>query len=223
MSLQGFSLFILVLILGLLQGFHFLKHHFSGVDEYKKKIAVLEHRIEVERTRSIVALHEAETVRQEVAALLPNQIHNKMNYGVRKLASVLQAQEPLPEFNSEILLSQAKEEFRSSRYHMAAPRLKEIVERFPGSRHLPEVYFLLSESYFQMQAVESCVDTIETMVSLFPESELTGFSLLRLSAIYFNRKMDEQAVQVLMTVRNSFSHNRDLVEQANSLLKRAVP
>lgn len=212
---------MLLLVMGLMQTYSFLRHHFSGINELKKHVAVLEHKVEVEKTKTYVAYHEAESIRQELATLMPNKIYSKTDYQSRKLASVLQAQQPIEFDRSESYLKKGKEMFNKKRPHEAITVFHNLIARYPDSQSAVEAYFLLAESYFQVHAVEDCIDTIESMVTLYPESELTGFALLRLSAIYFSRKLDDDAVLVLQTVRHNFSFNKELVEQATIMLKKA--
>lgn len=210
--------------MGLMQTYSFFRHHFSGVDELKQQVVKLEKEIEQERLKSHIAYYEAETIRQDMAALLPDKIKSKKDsYQIRGLASVLQIQEPIKFDSSKKVLSEGKELFANTRYNESIATFKKLIDQYPESSAVVEAYFLLAESYYQIQAVEDTIDTIETMVSLFPESELTGFALLRLSGIFIERNLSEDAQQVLFTVKHNFAFNPDLVLQAEKMLKKVEP
>lgn len=220
MSLNNFYVYILVLTMGLMQAHTFFVHHFSGVDTLKERIVRLERQIQQEKVKTQIAYHEAETMRQDVATLLPDKIKSNASYQVRNLASVLQVQEPLGIDSSKKYLKKGKDFFSQHRYNEAISTFKTMIDKYPESTGLAECYFLLSESFYQVQAIEDTVDTIDTMVSLFPESELTGFALLRLSGIFIERQLTDDAKEILYTVLNSFSYNQELSAQAHLLLRR---
>src|SRR5690606_34882916 len=112
MSLNSFYVYILVLTMGLMQAYSFFKTHFSGVEELRERVAQLERQVEQEKVKTQVAYHEAEVIRQDIAALLPDKIRSqKEGYQVRSLASVLQVQEPLDIDSSKTYLQKGKELF----------------------------------------------------------------------------------------------------------------
>lgn len=204
-----------------MQTYSFFSRHFSGVDELKDRISQLESQVDREKVKTLVAYHEAEGIRQDMASLLPDMIKSKQGgYQVRSLASVLQIQEPLNIDSSKSYLRRGKELFEKHKYNEAISVFKTMIEKYPESQSIIEGYFLLSESYYQIQSMEDTIDTIDTMVSLFPESELTGFALLRLGGIFIERQLTEDAKEVLLTVRHNFAFNSELQEQAEQLLKR---
>jgi TolA-binding protein len=223
MSANGFYLYMLVLLMGLMEGYSFFKNHFSGINELKQQVAILEKRVEEEKTKTYIAYHESENTRQELAALMPDKIHDKNSYQVRNLASVLQVQEPLDIDLSQGLMQKGRDLFNAKRINEARIVFKQLVTKYPESNVIIEAYFLLSECEFESQMTEDYIDTVETMITLYPESELTGYAMLRLSTVYLSRKLDDDAVLILQTVKNAFSRDSQLVEQANALLKKAQP
>jgi TolA-binding protein len=201
------------------QSYLFFQNHFSGADILEKRVLALTNKLEEEKIRSYTSLYEANRIRQEVATLLPNRINDKSSYEVRKLASALQEQE-VPQFKKpEDILNKGKELFNQSKYNAAIATFRMLIDRFSESPDAIEAYFLLSESYFQIQSSEDCIDTVEQMVTLFPESELTGFAMLRLALIFQQRQLDEDALQVVQTVKNHFAYHQELREQSEKLLR----
>lgn len=211
--------FILLIFAAITQSYLFFQNHFSGADILEKRVLALTNKLEEEKIRSYTSLYEANRIRQEVATLLPNRINDKSSYEVRKLASALQEQE-VPQFKKpEDILNKGKELFNQSKYNAAIATFRMLIDRFSESPDAIEAYFLLSESYFQIQSSEDCIDTVEQMVTLFPESELTGFAMLRLALIFQQRQLDEDALQVVQTVKNHFAYHQELREQSEKLLR----
>jgi TolA-binding protein len=56
------------------------------------------------------------------------------------------------------------------------------------------------------------------MVELFPQSELTGFALIRLGSIYQIQNRNEEAVDIYKTVMRSYPQ-RDVASQARASLR----
>ncbi len=204
-----------------MQTYSFFNRHFSGVDDLKSRITRLEHQIEQEKTKTQLAYFQAETIRQDVASLLPGKIKSKTDdYQIRNLASVLQIQDSMNIDLSKSELRKGKELFSNGKFQQAIGVFRAMIEKYPESQNIIEGYFLLSESYYQIEAMEDAIETIDVMISLFPESELTGFSLLRLAGIFIERKLPEDAKEILLTVQHNFSFNSELVAQSGQLLKR---
>lgn len=218
MKLRSFLVFIILLFAVITQSYLFFQNHFSGAEIYRKRSEALAKQLENEKLRSYTALYEAQRIRQEVATLLPGKIEDKSSYEVRKLASALQEQE-VPEFKRpETILNKGKSLFNAGKFNGAIAAFRLLIERFPDSPETIEAYFLLAESFYQMQSVEDCIDTVEQMISLFPESELTGFGMLRLALLFQQRQLEDDAVQIVQTVKAHFSYHQELKEQADRLL-----
>lgn len=217
--MKSFLVFIILLFSAVTQSFLFFQNHFSGADALRNQVHSLSAKLESEKLKSFTALYEAERVRQEVATLLPNRINDKTSYEARKLASALQEQDPVEFKKPDVLLEAGKQQFSKGQYSAAITSFRYLIDRFPDSAETIEAYFLLAESFYQIQSNEDCIDTVEQMVAQFPESELTGFGMLRLALLFQQRQLEDDAVQIVQTVKANFSYHQELREQAERLLK----
>jgi TolA-binding protein len=93
-----------------------------------------------------------------------------------------------------------------------------LLKSFPDSIHGPEARFLLVEGYFQSNDYEACIEVVEQMIRLYPESELTGFSLLRLAKIYERRDRIEDAAEIYRSISQNFTQ-AELKRQAELSLR----
>ena len=93
-----------------------------------------------------------------------------------------------------------------------------LISKYPSSVHAIESHFLLVEGKFQIHDYEKCVGIVDAMITNYPESELTGFALLRLGKIYEFQDRFEDAVEVYKTVIKTY-HDKDLLKQAKIFLK----
>ena len=93
-----------------------------------------------------------------------------------------------------------------------------MIDRYPESLHVAEAHFLLAEGQYRLKEYDSSVATIEKMVDLFPENELTGFALLRLGSVFEKQDRLEDASDIYQAVLGNFKQT-DLVHQAQASLK----
>ena len=85
-----------------------------------------------------------------------------------------------------------------------------------------EAHFLLAEGQYQLGQLDAASATIDRMVELFPESEVTGFALVRLGQIFEQRDRYDEAVQLYRTVLKSFPY-RGVAAQAEHSLREMEP
>lgn len=159
--------------------------------------------------------------RNHVAMVLPATGDLANQYSTRNIASL--SQSPL---TSEISLEKASSLFVRSRdlfqkeeYEGAIDGLQVLVDQFPSSVHRIEAQFLLAEALFRVKKTEDSVRQIEEMVGLFPESDLTGYALLRLAAIHQSRDEIESAKEIYRLVGKQFK-SKELQEQVQVALQR---
>ena len=182
-------------------------NHFSGVDEYKKQYVQMKHELEVEELKRSVAEYDHQAFRQEVASILGTEGGLlKKNYPLRQLANVtsLQSNPQMDLSAAGIVFDRAKRAFVKKEYGKAIRQFKLIVDKYSYSSHIVETQFLLAECYFQSRNLEMAVETIQALVANFPESEMTGFALLRLGKIFEIQDRKEEALGVYQTVLQSF-------------------
>jgi TolA-binding protein len=219
MNLQGFVAFGLTLTFGFFQLFTILQDHYSGFDEVRSELARLKEVHENDQLKLALAKHEQEKFHQHLATLLPDKIHDiRTPYAVRQIASLVQVQEPLQFDTSERIFERGKNAFSEKKYEMAKREFSDLIEKFPSSPHLIEAYFLLAESAYLIGNSGDCLEAIDVMLTLFPESELTGFALLRMGRMMEERHLAKDAEQIYRTVVQNYSYHHGLTRQAKILL-----
>lgn len=222
MKVHVYALVALGISTFLLGGYAYLKDHFHDPSPYHDRIGDLEEEVEREKFRLEISRLEHEEFRQSVATILPDALkdNKEMNYPKRLLASVTQRQEAdyYRTLQANSLFVKAKALFRAKDYHASNPLFKKIIQDHSYSSHLAEAYFLLAEGHFQLSQYEQSVKVIKQMVQLYPETELTGFALLRLGKVYEFQDRPAEALQLYQTVLRSFPQ-RSVASQATQLIR----
>lgn len=224
MRLPWFVAFILILASGWMHFYAQVHEHFNGVSEYKNQLALLKNQVEGERTSFAVQREQFLEFRQAVASLMPEVLKEKgeglEGYPYRSLASTISKKESetVRATIAKTLFEKGKVYFKDKNYEKANLAFRKIIRDFGFTLYVPESYFLLAESHFQENELEECIETIQEMVELFPQHELTGFALVRLGRIYQMQNRSEEAVDIYKTVIRSFPQ-RDVVAQAKSSLR----
>jgi TolA-binding protein len=219
-----FVVFCLMLAMTFSLTYAFMRSRFNGADEMQMQVAILQDKVEREELKSQLAANQLQEYQQQIATMIPeaqkNSKDEKSAYQLRVLASVVATPDGdrLKIERATGMFERAKEEFRIGKFEKAEADFKDLIHRYPESIHVPEAHFLLAETQFQLKEYEVCIDTVEAMVTLFPESELTGFAMLRLAKIYEVQDRLEDAVELYRTVVSSYQ-DRQLVLQANTSLK----
>ena len=224
MNLAAYSTTCLFVCLLVMQGYSHLRHHFSGVDELKVEISQLRKRVVEEQLKTVLAREQSEDLRENVAALLSPKMLNDVldhsqNYQLRSIASVTQDPKVENVRKPKELLTRGKEAFRKNEYNEAVEVLRELINVYPYSPSAPEGLFLLIESQFQLAQALNVVRSVEIMMNQYPENELTGFAMLRLSDIYIMEDRREDAKEILETAQKNYK-NPDLQKQIELSLKR---
>jgi pentatricopeptide repeat protein len=189
----------------------------------KKKLAYVEKEAAESDFRERLARDESRETREIIAQNLPAALKDRpkdsTTYEIRNIASVLNStNSSLQIERASSLLEKAKEDFRTKNFEQSNLRLSRLIKLYPDSLHGPEARFLLVEGYFQARDYEACIEVVEEMIRLYPESELTGFALLRLGRIYEGRDRIEDAAEIYRSVVSHFSQT-ELKRQAQLSLK----
>ena len=194
----------------------------SPVDQLNAKITAVEKEKKDAEFRAILAAGQLADYQQQVATLLPEAIKGKSDqaaYPLRQLASVMGAGTMgLTIERASGLLEKAKSAFREKNFEHSNHILTQLIERYPESVHVAEAHFLLAEGQYQLKEYDSSVATVEKMVDLFPENELTGFALLRLGTVFEKQDRLEDASDIYQAVLGNFKQP-ELVHQAGASLK----
>ena len=177
-----------------------------------------------ESLRADLAEDRLNDFKGQVAVVLPQQLsqaEGKNQYPLRQLASVVTEPSPLLIERASGLLEKGKEKFRQGEFDESNSAFYHLIVKYPESVHIAEAYFLLAEGQFQSKDYEASIATIEKMISLFPENELTGFALLRLGRIYELQDRLEDASDIYKSVLANFKQPEwsDLQKQAQVSLE----
>lgn len=182
----------------------------------------LEWQLKNQELKTLLAGYELEDYRQNLAAVLPNEIKNNplANYQLRNLASVVK--EPLSDHldleRASSLMVKAKNAFGSKEYLESNKMLHSLIEDYPDSAHAIEAYFLLIEGQYQTADFENCIASIDEMMNLYPSNELTGFAMLRLAKVFETQDRVEDAVEIYKALMKDFKSEK-LREQAHQSLQ----
>ncbi|MCE3010168.1 MAG: tetratricopeptide repeat protein [Proteobacteria bacterium] len=214
-----FLIFCLVLLTGLLFSYSEMREYFSPVRDYQEKLTQAREEIERQKLRVAILHNEFFDFQQQVAKVLPEKVptgNERSSFQLRKLASVSKAHDVALD-SSGVYLERAKALFREQNYRAAVQEFEAMVRDFGASPSAVEAHFFLAESLFLLGEYQTCLDVIEKMMSHYPESELTGFIMLRQGQILASRNRVSEAREVFSMVRRSFASYADLSRQAETL------
>lgn len=172
--------------------------------------------------KTLLAHYELEDYRQNLAGALKGEVKENLMtaYQMRNLASIIK--EPIGDKlqleRASSLLAKAKKSFAEKDYNESNKILHRLIEDYPESIHSVEAYFLLIEGQYQTQDFENCISSIDDMLTLYPENDLTGFAMLRLGKIFESQDRVEDAVEIYKALLKDFK-NSNLRAQAVVNLK----
>lgn len=218
-----FSSLILLICLGIV-GLRQLAMNDSGqIEVLREKLARAELVAAESEFRERLARYDSQETRDSIAQVLPDALKDRpkdsTTYGLRNVASVLNSTDASLQIErASSLLEKAKDEFREKKFEKSNERLTRLLRLYPDTLHGPEARFLLVEGFFQASDYEACIEVVEEMIRLYPESELTGFALLRLGRIYEGRDRIEDAAEVYRSVVSHFAQ-AELKRQAEVSLR----
>ena len=224
MKASYFLSYTLIIFLGWSMAFFGFYKHFNDPEQYVEKISELDEYLAQAEFQNQLLKDQMVQFHMEVSEILPQELkkapEGEKSYPLRSLASVvnssdldtLKVQKAILEFN------RAKIQFSKGNYQEARRMFLDFIEKRPFSVKIQEAFFLLAESYFRLEDYERCVLTAEKMLELFPDSELTGFTLLRVGKVYEYNERPEEAVDIYKTVLKSFPH-RGIASQAKKSLR----
>lgn len=199
------------------------QQYFENPEIYEKEIQKLQ--LDVAKTQLQKELLKDQLIefQMEVAKIVPETIKKapkgERSYPLRNLASLVLTKDQEAYQNSKMKsdLNLSKKHFSEKKYKIASEKLVQFISDYPFSIDITEAFFLLAESYFQLEDYERCLLTVEKMIELFPENELTGFAMIRMGKIYEVQERPEQAVDIYQTILQVFPM-RGLASQARKSL-----
>lgn len=222
MKNSTFLAFALILFSAFMSAYGFLRADLSPERRLQSRLAQVSREKEDAEFRAQLAAHQLADYQQHIATLLPDAIKGKTpqeSYPLRQLASVVgSGGDALKIERASSQFERAKEAFRNKLFEDSNQMFAKLIEQYPESVHMVESHFLLLEGQFQLGEYEAAIDTTETMIRAFPESELTGFALLRLGRIFEIQDRLEDATEIYRAVLGNYQEPQ-LVDQAQTALK----
>ena len=215
---QGiFLVFILCLTLGLSLASQVFHEHYSDSQDLHQQISHLNEQREKEALKVTLLQNQMEDLKAHVYQTLDKKTTMAWNEkqwlaSLRGPASVA----PL-EPKSGTLMANAKKDFIKKDFPAAGEKLKQLIEKYPTSRDIIEAHFLLAEAYYLSGQAEASLDLVDQMMTRYPESELTGYIMLRMGQILQNRNQNTEAREVFDTVIRQFPKSAQLKDQASRL------
>jgi TolA-binding protein len=209
-----FVTFCLVVAMGMLQMRSVFERNFSIENELRAEIDRALVRVEKEKMKEIVLQNQIADIQAHVVALnLPERgTSSEWVQSLRVPASIQQID------LSSLLFEEGSKKFKDSKYEESIRVFHDLLERYPASPKVVEAKFLLAESFFRAGKMKECLDQIDEMIAQYPESRLTGYSMLRMSQILKAKNHNEETAEVLRIIMKSFSSEQGLVVQAQELL-----
>lgn len=222
MKTSVFLSFSLILTSAIVYFYGEVRYYFNRPDIYLSQIKNLRQEVAREKFRHQLTSYEFAEFRQYVATLLPDAVKTKdeKNYPLRSLASVVQKgkNESLLAQRAKDLFERGKAEFRDKKYTLSNRTFMQLLRDHPYSAHIPEAMFLIVEGSYQLQEYDQVISTVNKMVDLYPELELTGYALLRAGKVYEAQERHDEAISIYQTVMRSFP-NRGLASLAQDSLR----
>jgi len=206
-----------------LWGYLGLSHHFENTEDLKEEVQSQRMEIERQRLRASMAQYEQERFQQYVATLMSNKLKSK-DYVERRVASVVtkEIDSSLKLVSGESLISKAKRDYQNQKWESAKYFLVQFCREFPLSELIPEAKFLLVETNYKLRDYFDAIQVAQELVQLFPDSEMTGYAMLRVGQIFIELEKFDDAEQVFQTVEASFNQGT-LRQQAREFLRGLHP
>jgi TolA-binding protein len=212
----------LILVIALSYGA--FKVHFAQDGESQLKVVRLEGDLKAERLKTDLALEDLQEFETYVALYLPEALQKRgkkaVGYGVRNLASVTvdSPGEKLRESLGLATFERGKEFYRTGDYANAKTIFINFINQHPFAVNIVEANFLLMDSLSHLGQDEESVKIIRKMVQHYPESELTGFALIKLGDYLQSQGHKIEAIQVYKTVLQTMPF-RDVSQAAAHSLR----
>jgi branched-chain amino acid transport system substrate-binding protein len=126
-----------------------------------------------------------------------------------------------PNSNEEKEIFQsAKQSYDQGDYILAETAVQDLLQEFPDSRLIPEAYFLLGQTYIQLQRYKEAIAPLKAAIQGNPEAPFAGEARLQLGRVFLQLGMLEEAIPILereavlsadpVTKRNLYAQIADL-------------
>lgn len=200
-----------------------LKNHFSGLSEAKDEIKKLKVQFQKSNVKTALVQYQFDLFKQKIASTIPkivDDLPSSMQIQSRGIASLLKlpSQEFLIMAQLDSSIDDLKKNFEKKQYQNVIRKGKQILDLQPVSDELVTVYFMMAESYFQTNEFEHCLSMADFMTRMYPESEKTGYVLLRVGMFLKEKNRFEEAKNMFSLVSHAFSKERTLKIQSDKLI-----
>lgn len=216
MSTRLFAFFILLMLFGIQGVFLTFQNELSGKQELEFQVAKLQRELDREKAKTEIAYYELESFKQKVAINLPSHIPEQA-YSVRNIASLVTETAPL-DIKSKLEFSEIKKLYLANNFTKAAVELKGYASTYPESSFVLEADYLLVMSYYKSSQYDNAIQAVDILVEQFPDSEMTGLSLLVMGDIMKKKERYDEAKQIFTTVKKNFPYP-ELQKQAEAKIE----
>ncbi len=105
---------------------------------------------------------------------------------------------------STSLYEKGRRSFQEKKWDEALTIFNQLLTEYPYSKWVTEAQYYLCEVEFQVRDFKATADCVTQMVEMFPESELTGFQLMRLGQVHEINGQVGEATEVYQIVQSQF-------------------
>ena len=218
-----FLTFSMMIVTLLILAHALFRETLSPVNRLEVKVEQLEKQKRESDFHAQLAQSRLADYQQDVATLLPSVLNSKTaddakSYPLRQMASVVTEPDGFAMERASGLMEKGKELFRDHDYEKSSRIFNQVINKYPDSAHLPEAFFLRAESQYMTKDFEAAIVSIEKMVDVFPDNELTGYALLRLGNIFEAQDRLEDASDIYRALIANF-RQAEIQKQASLSLK----
>ncbi|MCB0371156.1 MAG: hypothetical protein KDD45_17505 [Bdellovibrionales bacterium] len=216
-----FIQFSMLIIIGILWFYQKADRYFIVHDGSQQQIQKLKEEVESKNFQIKVAQLENQEVKTQTLSLLENEnllpktslARNHLESGLRSPASVKKLDFTL------LRVEELRSLFREKKYSQVIFLGEKLLNKDKTFIVKPEVLFFLSEAYYLTNQYENSINTINQMVSLYPEHIMTGYALLRLAKISEQSEQYNEAGALYRIVSTQFK-DKTLTIEAKRLLAK---
>lgn len=184
--------------------------YFRPADRSQMKIAALEKKLH-KNAMVMARLEIAFSEYKDTVAAAGVRILNDTPWtdAQREVASVFADPSfknvPHLEVRANHQFEKGKKYFIQGDYGRASEILQDFVNQSSENANLPQAAYLLGESYYYQNQLESSLKSIDLLITHFPETEFAGYALLRLGKIYDQQSRPEDAAEMYRLVMSEYA------------------
>ncbi len=196
------------LIIGLIWSYGLFSSHFAAAPDANFKLLKIEAELAELKEEKANLAYQFEDFRQNAALHWPEA--RKKDY--RWPASITVDL-------STSLYEKGRRLFQEKKWDESLAIFNQLLSEYPYSKWVTEAQYYLCEVEFQVRDFKATADCVTQMVEMFPESELTGFQLMRLGQVHEINGQVGEASEVYQIVQSQFEEPI-LKRQSTESIKR---